>query len=517
MKSYYLFFAVNEYAEGWPSLNDPVGDLAVLANILEDKYGFQKLDFLKNQHATSGAIFQWISRLATQKILSENTQLFIYFSCYKYPWKSTNQQYWVAHNGEHPLKKVPEKSGLIEAEDIIGAFSNIPCRHILLASDACFFERLTPRLKGMSSPLGEDWVVTAREKLSREIITSSVDIGEFGYSPFARELAEFLSENTEPLLSVEDLIPELKTRADVRSSPEYGILRHGHQYGGSFLFDIAKHVVPQKPHRGRREKKESFLVKCKIVCISLLLLIVYFSTLRLFTVGVIPDVEVNFWGLTGMRGYLAMLIFLAWEFVLAGFFIRRIPWLRKVSSFKCGLGFSILCASTAWLSFVHPDRQMKWLDAESMLAYLGISPFVGGLLRFGADAIPFELSCFFKNRRMFGIIFFVAIIIGVLFVHGPIMLAVEQLISPAMCLTISRIMPIIFVVATLGISWFFASKSIENASLWAVILLQCAYWGAQFGLDIDSLVIFHFFMVLTVMCGVAGLGSTLGSASLLRK
>lgn len=275
MKSYYLFFGIGEYENEWSSLDSPKNDLPLLAGTLERKYGFEPLGFPSSEEATKPLIIDWMDRLVEENILSECDQLLIYFSCHGHAYATNDQHYWIAHDGKLPSTRLHGKDGWVGSEDIIGAFKQIPCRHILLLSDACFSGKIIEKYKGSSLGKGmpapgqpRDCDEVAICKRSREIITSCLNeptpdtAGNSDFSSFAYGLAELLEKNPRHYWRASQMAEDLKDQVGGRCCPVYSTLMSGgHVPGGGFVFiqpDITAVQDAQSSDHSKERPEVSF-------------------------------------------------------------------------------------------------------------------------------------------------------------------------------------------------------------------------------------------------------------------
>ncbi|MDF7822815.1 caspase family protein [Pontiellaceae bacterium B12227] len=270
MKSYYLFVGIGRYKyerkegeQGWDILESPNNDLGALAKLLEENYGFMPLDYLSDEKATAKSIRSWIKKLAKDQFIEdENSQLLIYLSCHGHALGWRKKHYWIAHDGAPLPEGENSLNGWVEASDVIDAFDNIPCKHILLISDACFSGYIAEKYKGNDDVIintprfgrqMENYLDVAKRKKSRELISSCLNEktpdADFGkYSRFASEIIQSLRLNDRPELTAEQLIPRLKESVGRSCRPLYAAMPHaGHEHCGSFVF-FQDNATWQKNH-----------------------------------------------------------------------------------------------------------------------------------------------------------------------------------------------------------------------------------------------------------------------------
>ncbi|MFN7119641.1 MAG: SUMF1/EgtB/PvdO family nonheme iron enzyme [Saprospiraceae bacterium] len=129
-KDYALFFAIDDYSgtPGFSNLKNPGKDADALAGELKAMYGFET-EVHKNLPKTQ--IYQVLERWQKKKF-AEDAQLFIFFSGHGTFWEFTKKGYFV------PKGSPNDYSAYIELTDLGNIVTQIPCKHILLAIDACY-------------------------------------------------------------------------------------------------------------------------------------------------------------------------------------------------------------------------------------------------------------------------------------------------------------------------------------------------------------------------------------------
>ena len=492
MKSYYLFIAINHYNDDWwSSLEGPVRDLSGLKEVLEGKYGFEPLDFLKDEAATSDAIINWFTDLALAHRIEEDAQLLIYFSCHGMPWRHTGQQYWIAHNGVHFKREARKKEGWIESEEVIGAFRSIPCRHIILISDACFSGRLLekydyenhtnrlPRWTTIPKPYE-----LARKRTSRELLTSCldepvVDAVEDGYSPFAKELTSILEENEAPALSVTDILPMLKRRIQHECTPAHGVLGKGHQAGGCFLFFNQTAEAAKKIQKGansrfrsancarsafrKRKSVRLFAYSALFVPLCYFFVMTGQAYLQLPSAQALSREERNF------VSSISLFLFAA----SAGFFKRKIKWAHDLSPMLCGLvAMGVVIALTSGsivglilLSGNIPKEILPSLVSTGIYIVLLVPVIIGSWMQFGHDLSGFQLI--FLKRHIKSIVKFFVIscaawaipMVGFYFLSESNEPSQNLLIASGVCMVLAWILPPFFW------SFFMAKRGLLSAAV----------------------------------------------------
>lgn len=129
-KDFALFIAVQDYDE-WPDLGQPVADCEKIAAELKANYGFDT-EILRNRNRAE--ILAAIDR-AYNRQYDDDAQLLIFFSGHGYFDERKCKGYFIPCDGK---KNDPAGASFIDYQALQGDIASIPCRHILLAVDACF-------------------------------------------------------------------------------------------------------------------------------------------------------------------------------------------------------------------------------------------------------------------------------------------------------------------------------------------------------------------------------------------
>ena len=249
-KDYALFFAVQDYNE-WPDLRNPIKDAETIADDLEKWYGFST-EVVKNPNK-----LQILQKLEAyrKKQYEADGQLFIFFTGHGTFTESTKEGFFIPKDG-----KVRDsfQDSYIAHTRLERAITTIPCRHILLAIDACFSGTFDDELaldKDMNRP-GEN--ESARQRFiertlsypSRLYLTSggkerTSDGVE--HSPFTKEFLEALRDfgGKDQILDFDELKSYMKKASQ---PPRFGVFE-GHKTGGDFLFVADDRIVKGSGHK----------------------------------------------------------------------------------------------------------------------------------------------------------------------------------------------------------------------------------------------------------------------------
>jgi len=233
-KSWFFGIGIDEY-EHFPDLNNAVGDVNAIHEVLRKKYHLDESITLFNQEATRRNMFKQLKSLL--KSVGPDDKLFILFSGHGF-FSQTNEGFWVPHEAEPDFE-----------DDYLPNFhlkhylKHLKARHILVVSDSCFSgslfaEGATKRVPGPDERL--------EQKMSRYGICSGRDNEEVwdgpqgGHSPFAGSIIKILEENQQPLFRASVFADEVLNRTTVqyRQLPRHGPLFSVGDKGGQYIFRL---------------------------------------------------------------------------------------------------------------------------------------------------------------------------------------------------------------------------------------------------------------------------------------
>ncbi len=232
--SWFFGIGINEY-EHFPDLNNAVGDVKAIHEVLRKKYHLDESITLFNQEATRRNIFKQLKSLL--KSVGPDDKLFILFSGHGF-FSQTNEGFWVPHEAEPDFE-----------DDYLPNFhlkhylEHIKARHILVVSDSCFSGSLFAEGTTRKSSLPDERLELKR---SRYGICSGRDNEEVwdgpegGHSPFANSIIEFLEENQQSPFRASLLAEEVfnRTTVEYRQTPRHGQLFGVGDKGGQYLFRL---------------------------------------------------------------------------------------------------------------------------------------------------------------------------------------------------------------------------------------------------------------------------------------
>jgi len=238
---YALVIGNNEYRH-LPKLETAVNDAREIAEVLEDRYGFQ-VKLLED--ATAYDIFSALSLF--RENLSERDNFILYYAGHGELDEVNLRGHWL------PVDAEPDNPAYwisnIEISDLLNIMS---ARHVLVVADSCYSGIMTrSAITGPSTVRSEDalkeWLQTLADKRSRTVLTSGglkpvIEGGGGDHSLFAKNLLEVL-KNHRGLLEGQRLYRDLSPRVSQAASqlgieqiPEYAPMQFAGHEGGDFLF-----------------------------------------------------------------------------------------------------------------------------------------------------------------------------------------------------------------------------------------------------------------------------------------
>jgi hypothetical protein len=234
-KNFMLIIAIDKY-KYWKSLANPVKDARDFKKVLMDRYGFetQNIFELYNEEATLENIESAFESLKQKGSNQDN--LIIYYSGHGYYDPSFDLGYWVPSEGRTNNNAT---STFIPNDNIRNYIKALEFRHVFMIADACFSGSLfLEDSRGAKQEKAES--IRSRYGLSSGNLEEVSD-GEKGKnSPFAKTLIDYLQNNLQDRLRVDDLIEVVlndvksKTQKDPKGQPLSGV---GHE-GGVFVLTL---------------------------------------------------------------------------------------------------------------------------------------------------------------------------------------------------------------------------------------------------------------------------------------
>lgn len=251
-KDYALFFANSDYSSNthFNNLKNPIKDTRAIAEELKDIYGFETIVF---ENYTKTQIYEVLDQWQ-KRSFGPNDQVFLFFSGHGTFWEFTKTGYYVPNTAN------TEYSGYIELPALGNIVTQIPCRHILLAIDACYSgtidQEIAFRGDGARRP-GENNTTDRKNIIERQLRNQSRLLITSGgkqrtpdghdHSPFTEALLDALrSAYTygDGLVTFADLVGKLER---VTPTPHQGELPQHDQGGFVFVAHGRTELVTIKP------------------------------------------------------------------------------------------------------------------------------------------------------------------------------------------------------------------------------------------------------------------------------
>jgi len=227
-RNFLFAVAIDDY-KNITKLKNPVKDVTDVTKVLLSKYNFEfdHVTLLKNEQATRNNIIEGMRSLIEK--LTPQDNLIIYFAGHGFFDKLLNEGYWV------PVEAQNSVGDFIPNSLILKILDNIDTQHTFLVADACFSGSLFA-----STTRG--YVENVEKFRSRWGLTSGrlelVADGEQGNSPFARNLLDFLRNNSNRDFAVSELVQyvKMKTAEETNQTPLGNPIKSLGDEGGEFIF-----------------------------------------------------------------------------------------------------------------------------------------------------------------------------------------------------------------------------------------------------------------------------------------
>lgn len=228
---YALIIGIDNYKDpGIVALDRPVADSRSLANILTTHYAFDKQDVTVLENPTRSTIIESFDALS-EKIQPQD-QLLVFYAGHGIWDEQLNQGFWLPSDASMKSKAQWLSNSTIR--DYIGG---IRSKHTLLITDACFSGGIFKErgVFGNSKAMLEMYKLPSRKAMTSGALKTVPD-----KSVFIEYLTKNLVNNTQPLLSAEELFGRFKV-AVINNSPngqvpQYAPITQTGDEGGDFIF-----------------------------------------------------------------------------------------------------------------------------------------------------------------------------------------------------------------------------------------------------------------------------------------
>ena len=233
-EKYYALVIGNNNYEYLEKLDAAENDAEVIANVLQNKYGFEVELLLNGDYRTTvNSIFNMTDKL------KENDNLLIYYAGHGELDKAENRGYWLPVDAS---KK--SRAEWISNSRIVDRIKATKAKHVLLIADSCFSGTLmrsgiTPEA---NEAIDEKYIERLKKKKTRLVVTSGgnepvVDSDGGQHSLFALKLIDILRNNKSVINSstlFEPIRQYVSDNAD--QTPERAMIHKTGHDGGDFLF-----------------------------------------------------------------------------------------------------------------------------------------------------------------------------------------------------------------------------------------------------------------------------------------
>jgi hypothetical protein len=222
-----LLMGNNDYESPIPPLQTPVGDIAKIAEVLEDRFGFDTRVLV---NIGQESLIEAINRVAAEARF-EDTVLLVYAG-HGYLLEDIGMGFWIPADA-----KVTTAKGWVSNQDIAKLLSAIRAKQLMLISDSCYSGTLTKEMKPETEKAWE----TQRRAV---VVLSSggdepvSDEGKEGHSIFAWNLIKTL-QNTGSITPGGVVWTKVRKgiSEEFSQEPQYGaVVSAGHVVGSEFLF-----------------------------------------------------------------------------------------------------------------------------------------------------------------------------------------------------------------------------------------------------------------------------------------
>ncbi|MCB0518855.1 MAG: SUMF1/EgtB/PvdO family nonheme iron enzyme [Saprospiraceae bacterium] len=232
---YAVFFYVTMFQNGWDKLPETEAEVKAIASELESNYGF-KVELVPNP--TKQQVFDKIVEVNKRKYSADDQVLF-FFSTHGHFNKDTDRGYLVLADG-----RLYDQYGTswLSYDDLGSFITASPCRHVMLALDACYSGSFGDRWKGPPDEL--PWDNTDCKGLAKNALTYASRIyftsgnreqRTPAKSRFAKQWLAALREGAEKGVLRKKNIRSYLDDVDF-PEPEGGSFSSKHEAGGDFVF-----------------------------------------------------------------------------------------------------------------------------------------------------------------------------------------------------------------------------------------------------------------------------------------
>lgn len=230
-KNFMLLIGSQNYNDASiPSLENPITDAIKLKLALKGNYYFEDENILTLFNPTVSDFKKKF--LQVSEILQPEDNLIIFYAGHGVWNEKEKKGYWLMTDAIRA-----DVNTWLPNKIVLDMIANVPSRHTLLITDACFSGSVfKTRSIGSDAPPA---VREMSEKISRVAITSGNDTEVPDQSVFMKYLIKALSENKEKYLTAQKMfITQIieAVMAESKTEPRYGTLELAGHVGGDFIF-----------------------------------------------------------------------------------------------------------------------------------------------------------------------------------------------------------------------------------------------------------------------------------------
>jgi len=236
-----LVIGNNEYLN-FPKLQTAVNDSQRVAELLEDKYGF---DVRLINNADRYTILSALNEIKGK--MGRDDNLLVYYAGHGERDVHSLQGYWLPVDAE-----LENSANWIPNAAISALFNTMQAKHILVVADSCYSGSMTSSsVARLNAELDDEhlkkWLTVMAKTNSRTVLTSGglqpvLDSGGGDYSVFAKEFIAEL-ENAKGAIDAYkiylNILPRVQSNAalhDFVQQPTYAPIQYAGHGGGEFIF-----------------------------------------------------------------------------------------------------------------------------------------------------------------------------------------------------------------------------------------------------------------------------------------
>ncbi len=244
-----LFFAVNNYT-AWDKLKNPISEAEAIAKELHDHYDFAT-EVVKDP--TKAEIQAKIEEYRNRAYATD-AQLFIFFTGHGEYIESTREGFFIPKDAK---RNDPSQDSYLPYLRLQRWIETLPCRHILLAIDACYSGTFSDdiALKGEpgkrpgQSDRREQFIQNSLEYRSRIFMASGAKVRTPDQSAFATQFLAALRSfgGDDRLINITELWSYVQRAKPDPCMAKFGGGDSGHEPGGDFLFVLETAKEPTPP------------------------------------------------------------------------------------------------------------------------------------------------------------------------------------------------------------------------------------------------------------------------------